>query len=179
MSELIIGNTQLTFVNNQLTISALDQGKLVASIPADELLILHNFIGTLLSPGGQRQAFRLHRESLEGLSASVSVKGTQYPVTVHDLSITGLHFQVKKELNLVLNASDTCMVNLSFKKEHQTHRAEVRRKTEAGYTVSFPNSLKGKEIDPPRELTNLVMTLQRRWLAKLSKLAQFSQDELA
>ena len=179
MNELNIGDTQLIFANNQLQIKTQGQDKVVATIPANELLVLHNFIGTLLTPGAQRQAFRLHREALEGLSATISVKGSEHPVTVHDLSITGLHFQIGKEQGVSLIASDTCMVNLIFKKERQSHRAEVRRKTETGYTVSFPNSLKGKEIDPPRELTNLVMTLQRRWLAKLAKLAQFSQDEQA
>ena len=110
MNELFIGDTHLSLVGNQLQIRNAEKDKTIGTIPADELLILHNYIGTLLGAGAQRQAFRLHREALDGLSASISAKGKDYPVTVHDLSITGLHFQVKKELGLVLETSDSCTI---------------------------------------------------------------------
>lgn len=176
MKDIQIGETYLTYDGTHLYIKEDRQGKVAAAVPADELLILHNFIGSLLGlDRGQRQTFRLHRDALFGVTAKVSANGKVYAVQIHDLSITGMHFQIKPDLGLALSLSDKCTVTLGYQHEEQTHAAIVRRRTEAGFTVFFPNSLKGEEIEPPKELTTLVMTLQRRWLAKL---AQFGGEGL-
>jgi hypothetical protein len=176
MRDIHIGETYLTYDGNHLYVKEDGQGHPTVAIPADELLILHNFIGSLLGlDRGQRQTFRLHRDTLAGLSCSVHANGQHYPVQVQDLSITGMHFLVKSAQGLRLSTSDKCSVNLTFQGESQIQAAVVNRQTESGFTVFFPNSLKGEEIEPPKELTNLVMVLQRRWLAKL---AQFGGDGL-
>lgn len=175
-NELLIGQTHLSFDGNHLFIKEAGQGKPAATIAAGELLTLHGFIGSIMGlDRGQRQAYRLHKDALVGLSAVAIANGKEYPIDVQDLSMTGLHFRIKPELGLSLSPSDKFSVTLSFQGERQTQPVVLRRKTESGYTVFFPNSLKGQDIDPPRELTSLVMNLQRRWL---SKLAKFGNDGL-
>jgi len=171
MAETTIGDAHLISDGKALQITSRKQPELTVLFDAAEVEQLLDFIASLARTGShRRQSFRVPLHKSSGLSTTIRVGQKLLPVTPTSISVTGIFVELQPEDWLDLALGDVLKIILKFEGEVQKYHGIVRRCEANGYGLLFTESLSGEEINPPPDLSRLVMELQHRWIALRAKI---------
>ena len=172
MAEITIGDAHLVSDGETLTIGRRGQRDLTLSLDAAGVAELIDFVTSLATTEfNRRQDFRVPIHHSSGLSVQIRKGDRLISVTPTNISITGIFIELPRDDWIDFEQDDQMSVILEFEGEKQDHRGVVRRCADNGYGLFFPKSMKGNELDPPAELSRVVMELQRRWMTRRAKTA--------
>jgi hypothetical protein len=170
MAEITIGDVRLVADGNKLTIARRGQRDLTLSLDAEGLEELIDFITSLAGDeSNQRQNFRVPVHESSGLSVQIRKDKKLLSVIAKNISVGGVFVELRPDAWIDLAQEDELEVLLEFEGITQSYRGVVKRRADNGYGLLFPDSMKGNEVDPPEELRQMVMELQRRWIARRAK----------
>ncbi len=166
MAEIAIGDIQLHSDGNTLTISGRNQPDMTVCLNASEIEQLLNFVSSLAGTGSRRrQSFRVPLNESSGLKVRILTEGRLVEVIPTSLSLTGVFVVVPPNEWIDLAQGDILEVILEFENETHTYHGSVRRREVNGYGLLFTESMNGRQIEPPPDISRIVMELQRRWMA--------------
>ena len=167
MAEITIGDVQFISDGKTLTIARRDQPNMTMSLDKAGVEELIDFVTSLAGTEfNRRQTFRVPVWDSSGLSVQIRKDETQLSVRPTNLSLTGIFVELRPDDWLDLAQDDDLEVILDFEGETHSYRGVVRRCETNGYGLFFPESMNAEQIEPPPGITQIVMELQRRWLAR-------------
>ncbi len=163
MSALTLGDLVMEFSGTTLAVSHRNHPSELVRLDADSIARLRKYVQSLEPLETQRrEAFRVPLEGLSELAVALVINGKDVPVVPLDISITGVYVKARATSKLDLAYDDSLDVKLQYEQETLTYRGVVRRCEPNGIGLFFPESLKGEQINPPPELSRIIMDLQRK-----------------
>lgn len=173
MAKITIGVVELILDGETLTITRRDQPNMAISLDETGVRELIEFVTSFTgSKFNQRLTFRVPVGYSSGLAVQIRKNEIQRSVTPTNISLTGIFVELRSDDWLELALDDELEVILDFEGERQSCRGVVRRCADNGYGLFFPESMRGMILDPPPKITQIVMELQRRWIARRSERVQ-------
>ena len=170
MAEITIGDVSFISDGKTLTISRHKQSDRSVTLDRTGVEELIDFLASLAETEfNRRQTFRVPLWDSSGLYAQIRTEETELQVTPTNVSLTGIFVQPRGDDWLDLELGDNVEVNLDFEGQALSYLGVVRRCENNGFGLFFPVTMNAEEIDPPPELTRIVMELQRRWMARHRK----------
>lgn len=169
MSEIVLGDVHVRKDGDVLTISSRQNPDFVVSLDTQAVDALSNFVAQVNEDSDNRRT--TYRVPLHGMSAELKTRirkgGKQFAVTPTNISITGI-FVIPKpgERRFTVEQREQVQVVLELDGHEHCIDAVVVRQQGNGIGFFFPEAMQGEQIQPPRELVELVMELQRRMIAK-------------
>jgi hypothetical protein len=164
LDTIRIGNLTAEFDGKQLTLFPPGNAESV-SLHVSEVYELFDFINGFHIPEvNTRMAFRVPNFAESSLRVQIGVDLKIFETTPVNISMNGIllsfpseqpELEIGQPVSLVLSSDSTRL------KIH----GEVRSTRGKNFGIFFPETVKGKELNPPHELAELVMKLQREWLA--------------
>lgn len=176
MSEIVIGDFRFVCNGHALLIGSKAAKGGVESFPSldpGQVKDLNRFITNALETQlTTRHSFRVMLWDDVELHTSLVLGGSNLMVKALDLSLTGIQVECPLGSDPNLREGDELKVELGFEGSLITLGAAVRRKNRSRYGLFFQDSVRGEQIIPPPELTDIIMELQRQWLQLRSELAE-------
>jgi len=170
MADITIGDIHLISDGNTLTISGRHQPDKTVCLNSAEVEQLIDFVSSLAGTGShRRQSFRVPLNESSGLTAQIRTSGQLIDVTPTSLSLTGVFVVLHPDHWIDLAQGDIVEVFLEFEGETHMYHGSVRRREVNGYGLFITESMNGEQIEPPPDISDIVMELQRRWMARRAK----------
>jgi hypothetical protein len=167
MAATNIGDLRVTFERGVLTITPHGRSESAITLDEDGVEKLIDLVcGHDESESNQRQAFRVSLWDSSGLTTTVRHGECEIEATPKSISLSGVFVELPDPPGIELPVGAQVEVTLELDTDHETLEAIVRRRHDSGCGLFFPASMKDEELDPPATLARIVMTLQRRWLAR-------------
>ena len=167
MPETSIDDFRVTFERGVLTITPHDRPDSAVTLNEDGVEKLINLVcGHDESESNRRQTFRVSLWDSSGLTTTVRFGERDIEVIPTSVSLSGVFVELPDPLETELYVGREVEVTLDLDTENETLEAIVRRRRGSGCGLFFPASMKHEELDPPAGLARIVMSLQRRWLAR-------------
>ena len=172
MAKIMIGDVQFSTDGKELTIARRNEQELTVLLDQTGVDSLIGFVTSLAeSEFNRRQTFRVAVWSSSGLSVQIRKDGSQISVSPTSLSVNGIFVELGPDDWIDLAQGDQLEVILNFEGEKHSHHVVVRHREPNGYGLQFTASLNTEQKDPLPEITQIVMELQRRLLARFKQLA--------
>jgi len=167
VAAITIGEVHVTFDGDTLTITQRDQPDVNLSLSAAEVKELIDFVTSFAGSGfNRRQTFRVPLRDSGDLSVQIRRNEKEVSATATDIGLTGIFVEQRRDAWLDLSLDDDVEVIIEFEGQAHTYHGVVRRRQDNGYGLFFPESIRGEHVDPPPHLLEIVMELQRRWMAQ-------------
>lgn len=172
MTKIKIGDAEFSTDGRKLTITRGNKEAMTVALDKNGIDHLLEFVTSLAeSEFNRRQTFRVAVWSSSGLLVQLRRGNELIPVRPTSLSISGIFVELAPEDWIDLAMGDELEAALEFEGETHTHRVIVRHCDSSGYGLQFSAAMSDQQIDRLPEITNIVMTLQRRLLARHKRLA--------
>lgn len=168
-AELAIANTRFIFDGSSLSIQVQDEEEPERTLSFDLNAIeeIKGFLASLhLLDINRREAYRVPLHDCNLLTASIRWGTDSIAVIPKTISVTGVFVAPPSGQSLDLQEGDAVEITLGFGGQTQKLDALVRRCQPGGFGLFFKDSMTGEQIDPPPQLSRLVMELQRRIMTR-------------
>ena len=175
MAEITIGDVYLQSDGNFLTISRAGREDEKMCLDASEVEALIDFLVNLRQDepedDNRRMSFRVPIPVGigSGLSTQVKARGKLLPVTPKNISMTGILVKLPSDYECDFEQFDELELVLRYQGRSSSYQAQVRNVKNGMLGLYFPETKVDGEIEPPEELADLVMELQRQWLSRRKK----------
>jgi hypothetical protein len=167
MPELEVGNLKLATHKKNLRVLNQTDGREITTLDENQVEELIDFIVSLsYSEFNRRRSFRVPVKDASGLLVELEKDGRRIPVRARDISVTGICIENNFAEEGEIKMDDDVVIQLEFEGHVDTVAGIVRRLEYETVGILFPDSLRGETIEPPDEIRQLVMQLQRRWIAR-------------
>lgn len=167
MPEFEIGNLKLETQEKNLRVVNQSDGREITTLDEDQVGELIDFIVSLTySEFNRRRSFRVPVNDASGLAVVMSKDGMHIPVRARDISVTGISLENSFPEGVKIEQEDEVVIQLEFEGNVETIAGIVKRVGYETIGLLFPDSLRGEAIEPPDEIRQMVMQLQRRWIAR-------------
>ena len=167
VDELTIDDTRFIFDGANLSIwnqPAEDpESEPICSLDVNAIGEIRSFLASLhLLDINRREAYRVPLHECNWLTVSIRCGGESIAVIPKTISVTGIFVAPPPGRSLDLSEGDAVDITLGFEGQSQKLDALVRRCQPGGFGLFFKDSMTGEQIDPPPQLSRIVMELQRR-----------------
>ena len=165
MSELTIDGVRFEAAGETLSIAAPNQPQINVRLGAGEIEALSQFVHALASRKlNRRSAFRVPVWDSCGLTAHLHIGALEMAVKPVNLSLTGILIECR-DSEKHLTPGDELEIVLVYEGEAYPFAATVRSRVMDGYSLCFSDT--GNPSGQPLcDITHIVMSLQREWLAE-------------
>ena len=167
LGELTIDDTRFIFDGSSLSIwnqGAEDpESEPMCSFDLNAIEEIKSFLASLhLLDINRREAYRVPLHDCHLLTATLRHGVELFEMIPKTISVTGIFVAPPPGHSLDLSEGDAVEIILGFEGQSQKLDALVRRCQPNGFGLFFKDSMTGEQIDPPSQLSRLVMELQRR-----------------
>jgi len=163
VAELTIHDTRFIFDGANLSIQNGEDPEQSVSFDLDAIEEIKSFLSALhVLDLNRREAYRVSLHDCHLLTASLRHDGELLEMIPKTISVTGIFVAPPSGHSLDLSEGDAVEIILGFEGQSQKLDALVRRCQPNGFGLFFKDSMTGEQIDPPSQLSRLVMELQRR-----------------
>lgn len=178
MTEAIIGDALLIYDGRVLTVSHRSGNGLSLKLDSTCVDELVDFLSSLSSAeSNQRRFFRTPLWHTCGIAVTIRHDDQEYPVVAKNISLSGIFVEAPCDGNLNLTSDETVQVHIEFENTAYTCRGLVRYASPQGCGLFFPDSIRNGQIVAPPVYSQMVMELQRRWLARGPSQATETADD--
>jgi hypothetical protein len=141
------------------------------SIPfdADKVRELMTLLSNAIAqPFNARQTFRIPLKSALGKAIDVTGKivdgDKEIEVTPTSISMTGVFITSPNGLERPYEVGDQFIFQVQFEDHAASLNCTVKRVNEDGIGCFFNDSIKNEELDPPDNLVQMIVDIQRTWI---------------
>ena len=172
MPEITIGDILLVSDGNTLEISRRGQPNTSVSLNAKGVAQLYEFARLIGDENNRRNAFRVSLWEPCGLTVRLRSDAAEFTGQPTNISLTGVFVELSSADRGKITLGDELQVELQFQGRSTSYLGVVRRREGNGIGIFFPESMNAEQCDPPAELAQIVMELQRRWIARVRHLSR-------
>ena len=167
MPEITIGNIRLVSDGETLEMFRRDLPSTAVSVNAKGAAQLFEFAKLIKDQDNRRNAFRVSLWASCGLTVRIHNDVVEMTGQPTNISLTGVFIELSSADSKKLTLGDEVHVALGFQESSNSYFGVVRRREGNGAGIFFPESMHAEQCDPPAELAQIVMELQRRWIARV------------
>ena len=170
--ELIIGNINITWDGSRLMFQDGDNSNLKLTFPASDLPDLIDFLGSVKPEEKEkelRMGFRVPLSVSRGLSVSITFGGKTRSVRPLNLSLSGILVEFSEGEVYEMPIDTHIKIRVQLKETTTVLNGVVSRRSGNQYGIFFPDSVRGKELDPPDSLQAICTKLEKQWLRERVK----------
>ena len=173
MTTITIGGVEFCTNGKKLTIARGDKKEMTLMLDQQGVDNLLDFVTSLAeSEFNRRQTFRVAVWSSSGLSVQLCKNRSMIPVRPTSLSMSGIFVELAPEDWIDLALGEELEADLEYEGEKHSHRVVVRHRETNGYGLQFCAAMSAEQIDRLPEITQIVMKLQRKLLARHKRLTE-------
>ena len=168
--ELKIGNISIIWDGSSLKFQDGDNANLNLTFSASNLTDLIDFLCSLKPEEKElRMGFRVPLSISSSLSASITFGGKTCSVRPLNLSLSGILVEFSEDEVFEMPIDTQIKIRIQLQETTTVLNGVVSRRSGNQYGIFFPDSVRGKELDPPDSLQAICTNLEKQWLRKTVK----------
>jgi hypothetical protein len=168
--ELKIGNIGIIWDGSSLKFQDGDNSNLNVTFSASNLPDLIDFLSSLKSEDKElRMGFRVPLSMSRGISASLIFGSKTCPVRPLNLSLSGILVEFSEGEVYEMPIDTRIKIRIQLQETTTVLNGVVSRRSGNQYGIFFPDSVRGKELDPPDSLQAICTKLEKQWLRERVK----------
>lgn len=171
MPDITIGDVVLVSDGKTLEMARRDQPSRTVSLNAKGVAQLFEFARLIGDETNRRNAFRVSLWESCGLTVRLRSDTAEFTGKPTNISLTGVFVEVSSDDSGNIALGDELQVELGFQGRSTSYFGVVRRREGKGIGIFFPESMHAEQCNPPAELAQMVMELQRSWIARFRHLS--------
>lgn len=166
MTTTSIGTIDVRFDAGVLTLTDRQSPKTTLRFETAEIRSLAEFLNHLfLVESNARQAFRIPVSDYSGLTVELHRGDVRVAATPVTISLSGIFVRLPDSGAMTLSVGEEVDVTLHLSALTTTLHGQVSRRDRQGSGILFRSAFQGEQLDPPPDLTKIVMQLQRKHAA--------------
>ena len=170
--ELKIRNINITWDGSSLMFQDGDNSNSNITFPASNLPELIDFLCSVKPEEKEkelRMGFRVPLSVSRGITASIIFGGKTCSVRPLNLSLSGILVEFSEGEVYEMPIDTHIKIRIQLQQITTVLNGVVSRRSGNQYGIFFPDSVRGKELDPPDSLQAICTTLEKQWLRERVK----------